>query len=307
MKILYIARHGTGAADDEGAITHALTELGHTVRAVDEVNHGVTHDETAEFDFMLFNKWNNASAVAQAQCPRVFWYFDLVHSPDPSMRVTTQRRREWMRLMMPLVTAGFCTDGDFVATRPDGADNLFWLPQGMDERIMPDAVSDQPPTRQILFTGNGRMSGARRYQFVLMMQSHFDSAFTWIERGCFREALRAAVADHKIVLCPDSPTGPAYWSNRVYNALGLGGFVVHPYCRELARQYRDGEEIIFYRDRAGLIEILEHWLQRPHEDRQAVAARGLAATRARHTYRQRCQALITTVTERLKGKHHEIG
>src|SRR5262245_30017975 len=125
MKILYIAKHNSGGNDDEGAISHALTSLGHDVMKVSETKARMIRNEKP--DFMLFRKWYDVNHLARFNFPKVFWYFDLVETAgDPSLEQRARTRRAWMGAIMPRVDLGFCTDGDWVNKNPD---KLVWLPQ----------------------------------------------------------------------------------------------------------------------------------------------------------------------------------
>lgn len=37
-----------------------------------------------------------------------------------------------------------------------------------------------------------------------------------------------------------------YWSDRIYETLGRGGFIIHPYIKGLEEEFADGENIVFY-------------------------------------------------------------
>jgi hypothetical protein len=303
-RILYLARHNSGGNDDEGSIAHALTALGHDVVLIHEpyfsprrrtimhpINNAVLRQHA---DFLLFHHFGDWEAIRRFRMPKVFWYFDCVNYPDPTLHARNAARLEWMRNALEVATVGFCTDGTFAARHPD---KLVWLPQGADERVCGTGTSQ--PIADILFTGIGRGGGRQRESFVAEMRSRYGNRLTHIERGIHRRELANLIAGHKIVVAPDSPVAERYWSNRIYNALGFGAFLLHPYCGvESQNQYRNLQELVYYHNRKHLHELIEVWLDFPVA-RQQVAANALKGALERHTYRHRVEELIRIVQERL--------
>lgn len=299
MKILYVANHGCGGNDDEGAIQYALGTLGHDVIVLNESNWGTErYVEASEgVDLCLFHKWSNMDALRIMRCPKAFWYFDLVDSGDPTLRGRDLGRKTWMDYALPLVDFGFCTDGDWVASdRNQRGENskLHWLPQGADERIV---GRDRPGSllTPILFTGIGQRGGAKRESWLAEMNQKWPRQFKHITRGVYREQLRKEIAGSAIVVAPDGPVTDRYWSNRIYNALGFGAFLIHPYCEGLRFQYRDRVEVVYYRDREELHDCIKLYLELD-KSRREIATAGLILTEQEHLYRHRLEVLIETVT-----------
>lgn len=301
-KIVFVARHGVGFADDEGAITHALTALGHEVVCIHE-RKGKSVRHIRDADLLLFLKWDDAHALSQARCPRAFWYFDLVDWPsDPTLARRCAQRRAWMERITPLVDVGFCTDGDWVAADTTG--KLVWLPQGADERVIGrgDNVATEPPV-PILFTGTARGGGRVRESFVAEMAERYGDDFRHVRPtphhpGYYQRDLARLIASAQIVVAPDGPVTDRYWSNRVYNALGFGAFLLHPYCRELAKSYEDRREVVYYHSRDDLHRLIAHYRALPEAARREVSEGGLRRTLAGHTYRHRCEELLRVCRER---------
>lgn len=288
-----MARHDAGGNEDEKAIAHALTQLGHTVECVQqEDGAAVPHMDAG---LVLFHKWHDLPTLRRIAAPKAFYYFDLIDYPDPTLKTRCQTRLHWMADVVPLVDFGFLTDGDFVAKDKNG--KLRWLPQGFDERL-PAMNPRDTPRVPILFTGIGHGGGTQRVDFVEMMKGVYGGDFHHVPRGLHGPHLARAISETAIVVAPDSPVTNAYWSNRVFVTLGLGGFLLHPYCAKLTEQYAAGEEIVYYRDRAELHTLIQHYLAHPQE-RRRIAANGLRRTLAGHLYRHRCEELIRTVKEGL--------
>lgn len=314
MNILYVARHGSGDNDDEGAIYHALRDLGHTVRNVHEKpRHRSLADQRAitdlsyEFDFCLFHKWPDPREVAEVRCPRAFWYFDMVQpvDGDQTLLARSQSRVDWMKKVVPHCVAGFCTDGDWVDADKTG--RLVHLMQGADGRFVGEGtplvtVEGEPAYPPVMFTGMIN-HGQRRAEHVAHLQDRYGDRFMVLGDGGPRYRLhQRKLADvfstTKVVVAPDGPSTDRYWSNRVYLTLGFGGFLLHPYCEGLAEQYSQNVELVMYKSRQELDGLIDFYLQNDaHRDAMRLA--GYKATVERHLYRHRCHELVRVMKERL--------
>lgn len=293
MKIVYVARHDYGQNDDEGAIAHAFRVLGHDVLPVNErdVPRGLPAGDVA-----LFHHWSDCHLLGGFGGIKAFWHFDLVDWPDdPSLVARCAHRRERVRRATDVSDFGFLTDGDWVAA--DRTGKLHWLPQGADERIVSRADPSSAGSTDLLFTGLSRGGGAGREAFVAEMAVRYGAGFRHVPGGVYRERLRASVADSRIVVCPDTPVSDRYWSNRVWNACGFGGFVLHPRATELEACYADGREVVYYGDREELHDLIARWTDDARAaERRAIGDAALERTRRQHLYRHRVEELIRVVT-----------
>lgn len=281
VKILYVANHGCGGNDDEGAVLHALQQLGHEVTPL----HQDTFGALPGGDLLLFHKFQQWKRVIRFQGRKAFWYFDLVDIADPTLQGRCQHRKDWIE-RASVYAKGFCTDGDWAADH-----GLTHLPQGADERTL---ASDVGPGGAIpvLFTGSGG-GGIVRTSFLKEMRDTYGTGFVHMGR-CYREELRTVLAGTTIVVAPDGPVTPRYCSNRVYTTLGLGGFLLHPYCEYLRKEYSP-DQLVMYRDRAELHELIARYTLDKSE-RLRIARSGLYQTKAHHTYRHRLRRLLECLT-----------
>ncbi len=299
MRVAYIAKHGSGGTDDEGAIEYALKMLGCDVVRVNErsmypKSPWDPERDVGKVDLVLFHHWHDCQMLAKmwSGIKKVCWCFDLIDWPqDLTLEPRSVRRREWMGRVTSVVDHCFMSDGDWVAKDTTG--KLHWLPQGADERIVGRDESALK-THDILFTGIGLGGGAQRESFVLEMIGKYGGRLNVINKGVYREELRQQIGQSRIVVAPDSPVTERYWSNRAYNTLGFGGFLLHPYCEKLAEQYEDGREIVYYDDRQHMHKLVDWYLQ-DDAARTRIGQQALERTRAQHTYRRRCEILLATV------------
>lgn len=313
MKILHVARHGSGGNDDEGAIAHALTVLGHEVIKVYEGHLPAVAIHTHGADFLLFHKWYDPKTLKILRdygLPTVFWYFDRVFEPnDPSVRGRNLLRQRWMEHTLPYATLGFCTDGDWVSSRAsqssivqEHASKLRWLTQGADERIIGKGEPRDDMKAQLLFFGTWKGNGQKRDKFLDLIRREYGDRFLHIRSGAHGRYLADVIASVPIVIAPDGPCSDRYWSNRVYLVAGFGGFLFHPACRNLTSHYAPESEVVYYQNREQLHREIQYFLQDATRVRRLRSEIGLAAfkrTQKEHLYRHRCERLIEEVRKEL--------
>lgn len=91
---------------------------------------------------------------------------------------------------------------------------------------------------------------------------------------------------------------PYYWSDRVYETLGRGGFLIHPYVIGMEEHFKDREHLVFYEygNFEQLRELIDYYLT--HDDeREAIRRAGHEHVRANHTYRHRWAEILNVVQE----------
>lgn len=292
MKIIYVAKHLSGGNDDEGAITYALRQLGHTVKIVPEQRGFVAKQYKG--DLVLFHGWDDPETLAGIKIPKCFWFFDMVTTPTNDGPRRDPYRKAWLNRVLPLVDLGFCTDGDWVDQDTTG--KLHWLMQGADERVIGLGTPDPSKPQYDILCFSKRKSWRSRISFVSEMRERYGDKFYWANK-VHKRSLADLIANSKLVVAPDSPVTDRYWSNRVYIALGFGAFLIHPYSEGLSQHYDPGEGIFYYDNRDNLYEQIDECLELPNC--QVVQRLGIDRTLKEHTYRHRCEHLIATVEKTL--------
>lgn len=300
MHIAYIGKHGSGGGDDEGAIAHSLQLLGHTVslypeRKVPKI------PRNCKPDFLLLHHYPNPELLTTLPYPKVFWCFDRIYDPEPSLNPRSTQRMSWAQAMESVCDFSFYTDGDWALA----SENRKWLTQGADPRLAIDLPSREAlnprlsrnlrPRIPLLLTAT-RRGGELRESFVKDLTSRYGRYFFHYEQGLYGYNLRSTIADTCIVLAPDSPISSRYCSNRVYTSLGLRAFLLHPYCEHIALQYTDGEHLVFYRDRDHLYSLISEYLD-DHTRRDIISEAGHRHTLRHHLYTNRVSRLIDVVRD----------
>lgn len=143
-----------------------------------------------------------------------------------------------------------------------------------------------------------------RNQLVEWLSATYGSRFRRYGGGSTvvrNEPLNDLYASAKVVVgdsCnprrPDGTFHPRYWSDRLTETLGRGGFLVWPRIEGVEELgFEDGVHFRVYDfgDLDGLRSIIDWYAARP-EAARAIAAQGQAFVAANHTYRHRMAALL---------------
>lgn len=171
--------------------------------------------------------------------------------------------------------------------------NHYWLPPGVVKR---DCYFGQPQEELITPIG---FVGARGYhpeypfreQLISFLEDTYGDRFRLFQ-GYRGEALNNLYSSISVVV-GDSCFGGAdyYWSDRVPETLGRGGFLIHPASRGLTIPglvtYSPG-------DLAELADRIDYYLARP-EERDALRAASQAWVRENETYHNRMRTMLKIV------------
>lgn len=214
------------------------------------------------------------------------WLFDL-YFDLPSNRVLKLKSKT-----PPFnVETIFSTDG--------GHDKEFQL-AGIKHKLLrqgiykPEAILfDRPKTHEVIFVG-GDAFGNRANLMELLKNKY--SKFEWLGKPCEKQyrglELNELYASTKIVV-GDSYPSPNYWSNRIYETLGRGGFLIHPFVEGIETEFKDGEHLVLYKrgDYEDLFKKIDFYLKNT-EAREKIRKAGHDFVKNNYTYKHRCIELI---------------
>jgi hypothetical protein len=93
-------------------------------------------------------------------------------------------------------------------------------------------------------------------------------------------------------LCPNF-NYPSYWSDRVYETLGRGGFIIHPYIQGMEKEFTDKEHLVFYEynNFDQLKELIDYYLEHD-EEREKIRLAGHNLVKNNYTYTHRWQSIL---------------
>lgn len=117
-------------------------------------------------------------------------------------------------------------------------------------------------------------------------------------RGIRGSELNSLYASAKVVigdsLCPNF-THSNYWSDRVYETIGRGGFIIHPQIPGLDSQFKESELLTYQFGNFDQLEtVIKSMLICP-EQRERIRLAGYQRVLKDHTYHQRMETLLATV------------
>lgn len=169
-------------------------------------------------------------------------------------------------------------------------------------------ISDQPSelANDVVFVGSYgyHPEWAYRPRLVDWLKATYGPRFTHVGGGSPYGTVRGddlnrLYANSKVVvgdtLCLNFDY-PDYWSDRVYETLGRGGMLIHPYVQGMERHFTEMEHLDFYRygDFDGLKDAIDFFLEFD-EEREVIRKTGHEHVKANHTYTQRWQHILDSV------------
>lgn len=184
----------------------------------------------------------------------------------------------------------------------------YYLPAGVFE---PECyIGEKHPAFEfdVVFVGSRKYHAEWQYRPKLIdwlertygdRFAHFGNDGKGVIRG---GELNRLYASAKVVvgdtLCPDFDY-PYYWSDRIYETTGRGGFIIHPFIVGLTDEFKSVEEIVTY-DYGDFKQLKTKidWYLSHEERRKEIQMAGFERTKRDHTYTNRLQTIIDTVAKR---------
>lgn len=183
--------------------------------------------------------------------------------------------------------------------------NHFWLPAGVVER---DCYYGRPMEQyqhDVIFVGSRNYHAEWQYrpQLVDWLQETYGTRFAHYGndgRGTIRQDdLNRLYASAKVVvgdsLCLNFKHQD-YWSDRVTETMGRGGFLIHPRVKGLEKFYKDKEHFIGYDygNFAELKNLIDHHID-DYVARERIRLAGHVHVKRNHTYTNRMEQLLNII------------
>jgi hypothetical protein len=288
----------------ENYVTHGLQQNGCTVYKLEEDH--VTSPKAVlsvalkyKVDFVLLSKGRFQQCDEAVELLRkngiktVGWIFDLY------FQLPTFFGRQ--RPIGPAHKADICcmTDGGHMEKWREFKVNHRLLRQGIHA---PDAhygtaTGNHP---EVVFVGT--YSYKERMQLVDYLRDRYGSNFRHYGRGGDVRETRGEDLNNVLAACKivvgDSMPSPNYWSNRIYEITGRGGFLMHPRVEGLESEFTDGVHYVGYDygNFAALGASIDFYLA-ADDTREAIRWAGHEHTKANYTYTKRCAKLLQYAAE----------
>ncbi|MEK9644208.1 MAG: glycosyltransferase [Alphaproteobacteria bacterium] len=201
-----------------------------------------------------------------------------------------------------------------VVVTADGGHQDRWEAEGVNHRWLPPAVSEfecSPGTPRdeyasdIAFVGSWQgyhREWKHRPALVRCLQHSWPGRVRfWPEPGqpsVRGDALRDLYASVKVVVGDSCLAGGAthYWSDRIPETIGRGGFLLHPNVVGLDEHFTPGTHLVTWDigDWTALRDLVDQFLE-DHVARETIADAGRAHVLKHHTYTVRMRQVIDLV------------
>lgn len=299
----------------ENHVAASLESLGHIVLRVQEgaVLASQVADVVGEFGADAFfwtqtyglaetggtceERWSMLLALHQLDVPSVGFHLDRWWGLDRQDQVG----REAFFGVDHLFTADGGHDDGW---REVGA-NHHWSPPGVFHGECGPGEFTSRFASDVAFVGNWRGGYHAEWR-------HRAELISFLQRGRWRrrtmlwprgaavrgEDLRNLYASVKVLVGDSCLVGDCsrYWSDRIPETLGRGGFLLHPFVDGIEEHFTDGKHLRLWPlgDWRELDRLIAYYLE--HDDeRRAIAEEGRRHVLEHHTYRTRMQWVLQTV------------
>lgn len=308
MKIAYCGNFGP-AHSTENHIRATLESMGHTVIAIQEDRPGTMIQKFNGCDLFLFTRtWGNTVKqfhldwLKKEGIPTVSYHLDLYVGLQRDGGIETDPfwRTDYV----------FTPDGSPVSAevfKSKGINHHYLKPGVFDQECY---IADVPIERDIVFVGSYKHYHPEwpyRKQLVEWLQSTYGYRFqVWGGDGLGPirgHELNKLYASTKVVvgdsLCPNF-THERYWSDRVTETMGRGGFIIHPWIVGMEDRKEgemiDGFHLKYYafEDFDMLKRTIDYYLENDAE-REKIRQQGHEFVKANCTYRNRLEEMFKLI------------
>jgi hypothetical protein len=164
----------------------------------------------------------------------------------------------------------------------------------------------EPQGNDVIFVGGGMEYGHPEWPYrqelvkwLAATYGHRYSKYGWPQATVRNAELNNLYANSKIAIGDSVCIGfnhENYWSDRIFETTGRGGFMIHPYIKGLEECFVSGQEVVFYEygDFKMLKDLIDYHL-RHDEQREKIRLAGHERTLRDHTYNNRLAQMIETI------------
>lgn len=181
--------------------------------------------------------------------------------------------------------------------------NHHWMPPGVFEPECYLAEPDPSLAQDVIFVGSYgyHPEWSYRPQLLDWLAATYGSRFTHYDHasGMRGHRLNQLYASAKVVVgdscCPGFKQRN-YWSDRVPETLGRGGFLIHPWVRGIEQQFHHQQHFVEYEygHLRNLATEIDYYLTH-EDDRERIRRVGHEWVKAHHTYTHRMKAMLEIV------------
>lgn len=289
MKIFFVGKFAK--IHDEEYIARSFESLGHEVRRVEghinfvDMNNLLNHQKP---DILLYTKWEIHPETLRLckilNIKTVCWLFDLYFDYVREYQV---RNKTFFKSQYVITT-----DGGHDDQWKERGINHFCVRQGIyrDECKM----LKPEPEIDVTFVGSESPVYPERNSQMVWLHKHYN--FRWFGRHNTDEVrgekLNMLFSRCKVVV-GDSYYSPNYWSNRVVETLGRGGFLIHRDVPGIKEEYPD--LVTYDGTLENLKEKIDYYLAHEQE-RLEIVKKNFEWVRDNYTMDKKCQELLNYIS-----------
>jgi hypothetical protein len=154
----------------------------------------------------------------------------------------------------------------------------------------------------VIFVGSKKYHQEWQYrpQLINWLSDTYKNKFSHYGNGGIKslrgKELNILYSSSKIVvgdtLCIDFKY-PDYWSDRVYETMGRGGFIIHPYVSGMEKEFEDKKHLVFYEygNLKQLKELIDYYMEHD-EERETIRKAGHELVKENYTYKNRWESIF---------------
>lgn len=305
MRVAYIGNFSVGHST-ESHVAQALEALDIDVDRHQEnhVDWARLHGAVNDVDFVLWTTTHDYAPPASYDSQRAFMRRLAVPIVGYHLDRWWGLEREHRIREAPFFRCDvLCTaDGGHEDRWADARINHRWFAPAVSEFECEPGRYRHEYASEIAFVGSWQTyhpEWDHRRQLIKFLRGQYGARCAmWPRRGehAIRGSnLRDLYASVDILIGDSCLAGDAmnYWSDRIPETLGRGGFLVHPDVAGLEDSYIDGEHLVTWQlgNWGELHDTIEHYLNHP-EEVEKIAQAGRAEVLANHTYTKRMADLV---------------
>ena len=163
-------------------------------------------------------------------------------------------------------------------------------------------LKEYKKTRDVIFVGSKKYHPEWQYrpQLISWLEDTYKNKFEHYGNGGIKsvrgDQLNKLYSSTKIVVGDTLCIGfnyPDYWSDRIYETMGRGGFIIHPYIKGLEKEFEDKKHLVFYEygNFDQLKELIDYYLVHD-EEREAIRKAGHELVKNNYTYKNRWEQIL---------------
>lgn len=315
MKITFLGNFGV----DFSSETHhkkSLESLGHEVVALQETQASseMVLDESMKSDMFVWVHTHGWQTPGSLSMENVLQYLKRANIPTVTYHLDLwlglQRQEDLKKdAVYSHIQHFFTVDKKMADWFNENTDvKGHYLPAGVfgEEVYMSPKLPGEQYGHDIIFVGSRGYHPEWSYRPKLIDWAkslykgrfeHYGGDGLGVVRG---DKLNQLYADTKVVIGDSLSLNfdyPYYWSDRLYETTGRGGFMIFPYIEGIEKEFKLGEELVTYKfnDFEDLREKINYYLEND-EEREKIRKAGFERTKKDHTYAKRWEAIIREVT-----------